>query len=317
MSDSGDMSDCGSGDMGGSVAGDMDIGNSVQGAETAVEGETTVVADLQQETEEPDSAYGTMVQNTPASSVASSLASSTETINADCAMDVDEVSSNGTVQATGDDVPSDMGLRCDGCKKHYDSRTQVVKGECGHAQCTECWSKSNNLCSSCSIYSPNMQPMSPEPIDEPMEANANSKSKGVLLKSSIQDNSSETGLKTKLSHPSTGAVSKGVLLKSATLTKPLNGMKVQPGQQGASAPASNMAEVKIKCMDGRHLDEKINPSTTTVGGLKQTIHQKTGISSERQHLLHQGKTMTNTRSLHSYSVTNGSTIQMAERCSGG
>ncbi|XP_034234788.1 uncharacterized protein LOC117641509 isoform X2 [Thrips palmi] len=286
MSDSGDMSDCGSGDMGGSVAGDMDIGNSVQGAETAVEGETTVVADLQQETEEPDSAYGTMVQNTPASSVASSLASSTETINADCAMDVDEVSSNGTVQATGDDVPSDMGLRCDGCKKHYDSRTQVVKGECGHAQCTECWSKSNNLCSSCSIYSPNMQPMSPEPIDEPMEANANSKSKGVLL-------------------------------KSATLTKPLNGMKVQPGQQGASAPASNMAEVKIKCMDGRHLDEKINPSTTTVGGLKQTIHQKTGISSERQHLLHQGKTMTNTRSLHSYSVTNGSTIQMAERCSGG
>lgn len=58
-------------------------------------------------------------------------------------------------------------------------------------------------------------------------------------------------------------------------------------------------------MNGVTLQESVNPSKTTVDQTKRMIHQKTGISYERQHLLHRGKTMTDSRTLSSYSVANG------------
>lgn len=65
------------------------------------------------------------------------------------------------------------------------------------------------------------------------------------------------------------------------------------------------AQIRIKCMNGKTLEEKVNPSRMTVGGCKQMVHERTGISMERQHLLHRGKTMTDKKPLSTYSVANG------------
>ncbi|KAK3919130.1 viral Ubiquitin [Frankliniella fusca] len=83
------------------------------------------------------------------------------------------------------------------------------------------------------------------------------------------------------------------------------------------AASSSEAEVKVKCINGATVTAKVNPNSTKVLDLKKTVHQQTGISSERQHLLFKGKNLIDAKTLKESKVTHGATLQMGNKCYGG
>lgn len=84
------------------------------------------------------------------------------------------------------------------------------------------------------------------------------------------------------------------------------------------AASPSLATITVKCINGTTVTLKVNLSCTTVQETKRLVHQQSGISPERQHLLYRGKTMEDiARTLKSYNVTDGSTLQMGARCYGG
>ncbi|KAE8752875.1 hypothetical protein FOCC_FOCC000220 [Frankliniella occidentalis] len=240
------------------------------------------------------------------------------------------------------DCSGDMDLgndaaSCANCNVSYDGvdKVPITGGACGHIQCNSCWQE--NDCFKCNSKSTdeNREVHIQTPRDfrspEPPQSSAgngsstsNDENKEAVHAPQIEQQAQVTAPSVGLASSSTvGAVS-SPSLNAPVFAQPANAPAritvprlASRATEGVAATPS-LATITVKCINGTTVTLKVNLSCTTVQETKRLVHQQSGIAQERQHLLFRGKTMEDiSRTLKSYNVTDGSTLQMGARCYGG
>mmetsp|Transcript_9861 Transcript_9861/g.16136 ORF Transcript_9861/g.16136 Transcript_9861/m.16136 type:complete len:557 (-) Transcript_9861:1032-2702(-) len=71
--------------------------------------------------------------------------------------------------------------------------------------------------------------------------------------------------------------------------------------------------IRVKTLNSELVHSLAVEHTCTIPDLKQEVHSKTGVASDKQRLIFQGKVLKNDKSLKFYSIKDGVTIHMVER----